>query len=481
MTKNVWLGLVLTTVLGSLWTDSLCAQESHHPQISIVHRGVGTLKSDLKALIDLTTETEQEQWVNLQDYLDLLAIGVDEERPIRVDILTGIQPTPYLIWIPYSGDDGLLELRDNLEAFGFETRRDPQDANLYRIQPPDQGWFRVMPDIEYVVLVFTTESDDVLLKQIVMKAGDPIPAVKSLLDTGASVGAQLTNSATSADDQKKRRDSFAELRSVSMDAVQKRPDESETEFELRRGALSNQLDELERLMVEAAELKAWITVDQKDSIAQLHFSCSAIAETSLATTIGEFNQQPDAFAAIKPLAESVFSGRLNHPIDAMRQANILSFLELLGNDIDARVAESEKLSDSEREATKKLFHGVSGLIAVGAKTGNVNAFTESKPDGKGDFVTIGAISSPEAAKLIEILPHLADAREGNKVELNIEEVDGVAIHKIRLAKGFVDLIDTFFGEERDLYIGTAESHVWLASGEGAPALDERYDWTNAGP
>ena len=255
-----------------------------------------------------------------------------------------------------------------------------------------------------------------------------------------------------------------------MDAVQKRPDESETAFELRRGALANQLDELERLMVEAADLKAWITVDQSKALAQLNFKCTAIDDTSLATAIDEFNQHPDAFAAIKSLEESVFSGRLNHPIDAMRQENILSFLDLLGKDVDARVAASEKLSDSEQEATKKLFHGVSDLIGEGVKTGVVNAFTESKPDGNGDFVTVGAISAPGAAKLVEILPHLADARDGNSVDLNIETVGDVAIHKVRLTKGFVDLIDTFFGEERDLYIGTAENHVWLASGDGAMEL-----------
>jgi hypothetical protein len=80
---------------------------------------------------------------------------------------------------------------------------------------------------------------------------------------------------------------------------------------------------------------------------------------------------------------------------------------------------------------------------------------------------VSAVSSPNAAKLVDILPLLTQAGKDNTVELNIESVDGVTIHKIALAKGFVDLIDRIFGDSRDLYIGTSDSHVWLASGEGS--------------
>jgi hypothetical protein len=466
MRRILSLPAICICLLTSLVTNPVLGQEPHHPKVSIVHRGVDTLKADLKSLIDLTSEAEQEQWLNLQDYLDLFAIGIDTERPIRVDILTGIQPTAYMIWLPYP-EDGHFDLRDNLNSFEFETRRDPQDENLFRFLPPDQGWLRILPDIRYAVLVFTTPQDDALLKQLLMKAGDPLPEVQSLLDTGASMGVQLINGETSAEDQQKRRDSFAELRDVSMDAVQKRPDESETEYALRRLALSNQLDELERLMVESEALKGWVALDRENNTAELKFTATAIAETSLAVTISEFNQHPDAFAAVAPMEGAVFSGRLNHPIDELRQKNALAFIDLLGKDIDGRVAESTKLSTTEKDATLKLFHGLADLISEGIKTGNVNGFTESKPDGAGDFTTVSAVSSPNAAKLVDILPLLTQAGKDNTVELNIESVDGVTIHKIALAKGFVDLIDRIFGDSRDLYIGTSDSHVWLASGEGS--------------
>ncbi|MEZ6063354.1 MAG: hypothetical protein R3C19_23660 [Planctomycetaceae bacterium] len=456
------LALILTASVGF-------AQEPHHSKISIVHQGVGRLKGDLKALVDLTNETEQEQWANLKDYLDLLALGVDESRPLRVDVMTGIQPTAYVIWIPYV-DGGLADLRDNLDSFGFVNRKDAQDPNLFKIQPPDQGWLRVIDGLKYVVLVFTTPADDALLKQIVIKAGDPIPDVKYLLDTKASVGAQLINSEATPEAQKKRHDAFAELRANSMDAVQKRPTETESEYELRRSALAHQLNELERLMVEAERVQAWIKLEREGGYAALQFIATAIPETSLAKAVAGFNAQPDAFASVQKLPESALSVRINHPIDEMRQTHVKEFLDLLNTDIHSRVEASEKLSRPQKDATLSLFTGIADLVRAGVATGYINAFLESKPDGNGQFISVGAVSLPDAKKLVEILPQLSTAHDGNTVELDIDKVGEIAIHRVALAEGYVELLDKLFGAKQELFIGTAENHVWMASGTGALEL-----------
>ena len=62
----------------------LYGQQPHHPQISVGHKGIGRLKEDLGYLLGLTSEKDQQQLANLVDFIDLMAFGLDEGRPIRV-------------------------------------------------------------------------------------------------------------------------------------------------------------------------------------------------------------------------------------------------------------------------------------------------------------------------------------------------------------------------------------------------------------
>ncbi len=467
----------LVVLLFCLTGLSAAAQEPHHSRISIVHPGFGQLKSDLKSVIDLTTPVEQEQWINIQDYLDMFQIGIDGSRPIRVDVLTGITPICYLVWVPLLDPEdakmGLAdEFRDSLDAFGYLTPRDNQDRNLYRIEnsegADDMGWLRVMPEIKYGVFVLTTDREDMqLLKQIVLRTADPRNEVAKLLENSPGIGAEGVNAAESADDQAKRREAFAELRKISMDTIQKRPAESKSEFEVRQALFRHQLDEGERLMVEASEIRATASFDPQSSNASLEFTATAIAETSLAESIALFGKQPDAFAtAVKPPG-SALSVRVNHPIDSMRQANYSETVELTERELDSRIETSADLSASEKEAARKLVTGIKEVIQDGLKTGYINGFVEAVPGDAGEFTMVGAVSAPQATRLNDILPLLASAGKGNKVEANVAQAGSVTIHKIQLAKGYVTIIDRVFGEEIEMYVGVAESYVWMASGPNA--------------
>ena len=127
------------------------AQEPHHPQISIGHQGVNRLKSDLKALLSLTSEKDQEQLPNLVDFVDLMAYGLDPDKPVSVELLTGMAPLPYVISAAYKndpafevpGDAPFAQLLDNLGANFY-----PQKAgnDWWEFLPPDQGWLRLVPD-----------------------------------------------------------------------------------------------------------------------------------------------------------------------------------------------------------------------------------------------------------------------------------------------------------------------------------------------
>jgi hypothetical protein len=254
-----------------------------------------------------------------------------------------------------------------------------------------------------------------------------------------------------------------------MEAVKKRPDESATEFELRSLAVKQQLDEGERLLAEAARLGAVLNLDRKvpaAPVAALNVTATAIPETSLSKAIAQIGTRPDAFGGVAKFAGSALSVRFSHPVDEMRQANITEFLALTEKDMSERLKASRERTDAEKEVSRKVTTGVLDVVRASIADGWVNAFVESVPDGKGDFVSIAAFTSPAAAKLTDILPEISNAGKGSQVEMNIDKQGEVTIHRVQLAEGYIDLVDKIFGVKKDLFIGVGATHVWLASGVG---------------
>jgi hypothetical protein len=458
------LAVLLTTA--TLFISSVAAQTPQDAQITITHPGFGSLKADLKSVLDLTLPAEQTQWENIEGYIDTFAIGIDDSRPVYVNVMTGIKPNAILLWIPLTAKQQLFkEFRENLESLGYEVTRDAKDITLYMLsQDAESGWIRVLSAERYAALVLTSDKTALPgLKELILKAVLPTNKITSSMD------AELLNSDVTAPAQAHRKEAFQEVRRVSMEAIQKRPSESATEFELRKLAVKQQMDEGERVLAELGRGVLSLVLDKKTPgapTASLKLSASAIPGTSLDAAIQQIGTQPDAFAALKKFEGSALSGRLNHPVDPMRQANFIAFLALTEQDMADRLKASKERTEDEKATSLKVTTGVLDVIRSSIKAGWMNGFVESVPDGKGDFTSVAAFSAPAASDLNVVLPALANAGKGNLVEMNVDKQGDVAIHRIQLAEGYIDLVDRVFGAKKDLFVGVGPAHVWLASGIG---------------
>ena len=445
------------------------AQDPHHPQITVGHQGVNRLKSDLKMLLSLTNEKDQQQLQNLVDFVDLMAFGLDPDRPISVELLTGMTPLPYVISAAYKSDPDFAvpgqpayaQLLDNLES-NFVLQKVGDDWREFL--PPDQGWLRLVPDIETAIMILTAPGDHALLKQILQKMQSPLSVVAALLENDCGAGIQLINTAHTIEDQKKRSASFGELRANRMDALQKRPAESITEFNLRKGAISHQLKELERLVVEGNDLRARAFLNSANKSARILFTGDGVPDTSLAQSIELFNKHEDAFASVAKAENSILSFRVNHPFDELRRNNAYEFVELLNNDVEARIVASTRLSGDQKIAVRELHSGVMTVLTDSLGSGNVNGFIETWLNADDEFVAVGGIAATDASRLDDTLALIARTGTGNKVDIAIEKVGDVTIHRIQLGKGFLKLLDRFFGEDAAVLIATSSDSVWFATG-----------------
>lgn|GEM_PF-1122725 len=469
------------------------AQESHDPQIVLVHPGVNALNADLMSLFDLTSEEEKPYGEDLEAFIEDFALGINNDKPIIVHAITSSDPVCYLVWLPY---EDRIDFLDNLESIGFPPFVQPENGNFYLLDDEiDKGWLMLVPgagiknpdeeDGGYAVLALvmvpdkkeeTSDEDHQKLtdeltekvKKLVLAAQIPEGSFKLLSKDGqqASIVVHLKNGALSADDQSSRRKTFNDIRKEDMETVTKRPEETATEFDLRKGSAGYFYDEIERIYAEASDVDLRSNLNRDASTIQVFFDGSAIKDSSLAESVALFGQTPDAFAAIQPLADNVLSGRLNHPVDEMRKKNANAYIDLLTADIHRRIDASETLNDEEKAATRILYDDVAKVFRDGFNSGNVNGFVEAVHDGK-QFTIVGAVSAPGSDALAETLKQVPLARSGNKVELSVATEAGITIHKLGLAEGFVKLADDLFGAGADYLVGLGNDQVWLATGPGA--------------
>ena len=80
---------------------SVQAQQPHNAEITIAHRGIESLKADVSAMLTLTNKEEQRQKETLLGFIELIELGIDQARPLRVDILTGASTPFYGVQVGY--------------------------------------------------------------------------------------------------------------------------------------------------------------------------------------------------------------------------------------------------------------------------------------------------------------------------------------------------------------------------------------------
>lgn len=455
------------------------AQEDHDPQFILVHPGVTALNADLLSLTDLSSDEEKAYGEDLEAFIEDFALGIDSKKPVLIDAITSSTPVCYLIWLPYADR---IDFLDNLESIGFPAFVQPQSNDFYLIDDEiDKGWLRLLPQLKdedqggvdegYAVVALPSDQTEKFLEQVkqyVLAAQLPTAGLDLLEKDGqsASVVVHLKNGTLTADDQSSRRKTFTSIREQDMETVTKRPDETATEFDLRKGSAGYFYDEIERIYAEASDVDLRSTLDSDASTIQIFLDAAAIQDSSLAQSVALFGQTPDAFAAIQPLAENVLSGRLNHPVDEMRKKNANDYIDLLTADVHRRIDSSETLNDEEKAATRILYDDVAKVFRDGFNSGNVNGFVEAIHDGK-QFTIVGAVSAPGSETLAETLKQVPIARSGNEVELSVATEAGITIHKLGLAEGFVKLADDLFGAGADYLVGLGNDQVWLATGPGA--------------
>lgn len=452
MNRRLRLLLVVLVVCGSTRTmrADQPASPNPAPAVTVAQNGAAELYKDLEYILKLTNANEQKQWPVLKDYLDLFLIGVDRDKPMRIDVLLGGKTVRYRPSFP------IKSFRDfnqqNIQTLGIDVR--VVRGTLYSCRDAFTGFMRY----KHGYATFGEKEEDVPPDM-----PDPSTAVAPLLEKHDLV-LDAGNTQTDSAAQEARRTSFRTLRDDWLSAVKKKNEESEDDFLLRKLLFEQQLEEAERLYVEAETLRlGWVT-DTDGGQGRLDLNLVPIKGTALEKTFQLLDSEPSRFTAIKRSENPILSMRVNYVLDEMRQQNLLELFDLLRNLEHHQIDAAQHRSDEEKAAARKAVDLTDELLASVVKAGRADGFLEAHATASGKHTLIGGFRAVDGNRVVEILKALQQSREGRQLAINAETAGDVQIHKLTVSPEVHPNFQWFFGSEA-LYVGSSPETVWLAAGE----------------
>ncbi|MGC1273017.1 MAG: hypothetical protein WBC44_04875 [Planctomycetaceae bacterium] len=418
----------------------------------------------LATVIGLTTPNEQQQHAALKDFVDVFLFGVDVNKPVRMDIMTGGPESTYRLHVPVDNFKDFWQL--NLEPLGIPVQRYPKPAYLYKLggdaNAAFSGFMLYDPKARGGYATIVEDS-----KQLPAPKG-PVPTegVQNLLDSGFDAALQLQNSTADPESIEQRHAHFAKERAKNLDQLKRDVDESVSDFNLRKFATQTQFAESERLYAESRNLVAGLTVASEKSSGSVKLHIEPLPKTSLAESVAILGQQPSRFSGIPRGENAATTGRIHFPLDNFRKQNLLSLLEKMRANELEEVDATEAGNADEKAADKAFINGVFDRVAEGLNQGVIDGFVEMTKGQDGIYSMVGAVKSADGTQWAPVLEILPNTSRHTNLKMNVAEHGGVKLHEIMIAKESHADFHALFGSGR-LLLATGPDAIWYAAGPNA--------------
>lgn len=427
------------------------AENKSAPNISLVQIDAEGMIADLKYLV-LDLAEDKKGWSNLDELLPTFLEGIDQQRPIRIDILLGEnQQERYRLILPISD---LGEFRDNLEVFEISSKK--QRNGPYKLGNLFIGFMQYLKELQYVIISEKLEE--------VEEIKDPLKRVQELIKAKYDFSALITNEKEGVDLRKK---SMTKTREQLQAAIKKKRDETQNAYDLRKLAFTHQMDEAERLFAESQKMVIGWTTDAAKNEGRLDFTLKAIEGTSLEESIKQFATKPSYFANVPVKQDGILNGRINHPLDEMRKANITEFYKLLLPSLKERIQDNKDFSDKQKEAGSKIAELIIEMLDAGKETSLIDGFIDTNSAADGKYTLLGGIRSTDGAKLKEVVELLPQLMKGQTVELNVVDEENLKVHKVNIREDYKSGFEELFGAGESLYVGSTPEALWVSAGPDA--------------
>lgn len=458
--KVLVFGLMTSTLL---WAPIREIQAQEAPDRARVVMGLGSADQVLSAVEYVVVKLAGKKASfedSIRPNLEIFLYGVSTDKPIRFDMTFNAEQGSLIqSIIPVANLKEFLQ--DNLDPIGIESKQDKADKELYQLSGSVyEGWLRFLPKPTPYAVIFQEKSD--------LPKGMPHPETlhSEQAEAGDMVFLAMDNA---ADKIAARKSAFDKYIDNQLTDFQKLTSETKEQFALRKELRKLMLSILQQWVAEAARIRLGMTINEEKQDAPTTLTFSALPETALAGDLSQVRSHVSQFAAIAAPDNSILSGRIHLPIDEQHKAGFRKIYELARPAVQQGIDENNKGAAAERGARKEitlLFLDV--LTECIDKVPVLDAFIDITPVKEKHSVLLG-IGATGADKINQIIEKIPAAKEGWKVDLNVDKSGTATIHKLTFGTKSPKSLTDFYGTSNEVYFGVSDNSFWISGGEGALA------------
>ena len=449
----------LFLVCTSLLTTTLQAEEESSRVIAGLH-SAQTLLDDLEYIVAEVAGRKESYEDNIFLNIDTFLIGVNVEESVRMDLIFSEEfGLEYQVIVPFS--DLKEFLNDNLDPIDIVAERTRSDRDLYEITGNVyEGWMRVFKDPDYAVFFPRKEG-------IPKDMPHPAKLDDKLVEKGYGLFAHLKNDVENIDGRNK---AFEKSRNKTVDALKKSTEESQNEFELRKKWLDLRLSIVQQWFAESTGFTAGSLLDKKEETLSGELDFAAIPDTGLAGTIERIHKEASYFAPIKPADDPALSIRTHLAFDEKLGSQFVEFYMLSNTVAHELIDEDSDLDDGQKAARKKVADLLNKVLVDSTEFGVVDSFLDINPSGDLHTFLMG-IRCDGQEQIEQVFDELPKGQTGWKLEKDVDEVEGVKIHKVVIDTEIPESLTKMFGGPGGItYVAVSDKAFWVSF--GANGLEE---------
>ena len=399
--------------------------------------------------------------------------GLDKSKPagLMIFLSEGLIPIPNPVaYIPVAD---MTKFSLTLESAGALIKKDPDFDDLYELTPPTGP-------SQFVALrngyAFIGQSYDTVNRNF----ADPVTF-------GGALGKRydICVSADLRHTPKHVRDLLVgTIRNSAGAGMQRRDDEPEAAFRVRRAQAEGNLHFIENLLKEGEEFTVGLKVDREKNNAFLEVVIRAKPDTPFAEELLEGSGQPSYFATALddtvPLSFSMSAMLNKYNRKTLTELFSVGSIEanrgLAGLSQETPGEEVPEL-ESVRSATESLKRTIS--------QGHLDGFVQFFNNDQQKFVLVGGVKLVDAtefgAGLTDILTRAKQSASDTQIELSVAGHGDVVFHRITGANASRG-DQNMYGGVPSLYVGTDQQALWFAVGGDAalPTVKAAIDRVAAG-
>lgn len=389
--------------------------------------------------------------------------GLDRNQPLGLLVyLQGITPQV----VAFAPVDNLDNLLKTIEIGPVTTKKVGEDR--IEIAGPQQT---LLGKIQRGY-VFLSNSDEALDHEF----GNPAKfsaKLSAVYDISASINLKTLPSIT--------RDLFIGfMRSQTEINLQRRDNEPEGAFRIRKADGMKNLEFIEMLLTQGEELTLGWTVSQTERNAALEIIATATPESELASNFNQLNAVKSQFTnLIKDTSKYPLIASLSWKIDRSGQKFMKELFAGIEMELGKQLTKASgsigtgtaTTSDSTTEAA---LHELLDVLRDTAQAGHFDFVAQFVGEAGGPFALVGGLKVTDGNKLSGALTDIVNRLKGNadlaEVQTNAAEHKGVRLHRIQ-GKQADEGEQKLYGGTPSVYFGAGGRAFWFAVG-GDNALVE---------